>query len=123
MSPSRLAACAPPCCCATVRLCFARRLGGSSYASAPASASWNSRPAKSVTGVPVFLVLPANPLHHPSPSLDTHCRGVQVDPRAFPVLGAWNRNYTMETVLTELRREMAQPHNRKQPQPPEGATY
>ena len=29
----------------------------------------------------------------------------------------------METVLTELRREMAQPHNRKLPQPPEGANY
>lgn len=29
----------------------------------------------------------------------------------------------METVLTELRREMAAAHNRKLPQPPEGATY
>lgn len=33
------------------------------------------------------------------------------------------RSYTMETVLTELRREMAAPHNRKLPQPPEGSTY
>ncbi|PSC75607.1 Ubiquitin-conjugating enzyme E2 variant 1C [Micractinium conductrix] len=46
-----------------------------------------------------------------------------VDPRAFQVLGRWTRQYTMETVLTELRREMAQPHNRKLPQPPEGANY
>jgi ubiquitin-conjugating enzyme E2 variant len=46
-----------------------------------------------------------------------------VDPRTFPVLSHWNRGYTLETVLTELRREMAQPHNRRLPQPPEGATY
>lgn len=46
-----------------------------------------------------------------------------VDPRVFHVLGRWNRQYTMETVLTELRREMAQPHNRKVPQPPEGTMY
>lgn len=46
-----------------------------------------------------------------------------VDPRVFHVLGRWTRQYTMETVLTELRREMAQPHNRKLPQPPEGANY
>lgn len=29
----------------------------------------------------------------------------------------------METLLTELRREMAQPNNRKLPQPPEGSMY
>ena len=46
-----------------------------------------------------------------------------VDPRVFHVLGRWNRQYTMETVLTELRREMTQPHNRKVPQPPEGTMY
>lgn len=46
-----------------------------------------------------------------------------VDPRTFPVLSHWNRGYTLETLLTELRREMAQPHNRRLPQPPEGATY
>ena len=46
-----------------------------------------------------------------------------VDPRLFPVLGRWTRAYAMETVLTELRREMAQPANRKLPQPPEGSMY
>ena len=46
-----------------------------------------------------------------------------VDGRAFHVLANWHRGYTMETVLTELRREMAQPHNRKLPQPPEGTVY
>ncbi len=56
---------------------------------------------------------------------NTHmcCPPTQVDPRSFHVLGAWNRNYTMETLLIELRREMAAPHNRKLPQPPEGANY
>jgi ubiquitin-conjugating enzyme E2 variant len=46
-----------------------------------------------------------------------------VDARTFHILGRWNRTYTMETVLTELRREMAAPHNRKLPQPPEGSNY
>lgn len=50
-------------------------------------------------------------------------RNGTVDPRAFVTLRDWNRNKTMETVLTDLRREMAQPHNRKLPQPPEGAEY
>lgn len=46
-----------------------------------------------------------------------------VDPKQFKVLGTWNRSYTMETVLTELRKEMASSNNRKLPQPPEGTTY
>lgn len=46
-----------------------------------------------------------------------------VDPRTFPTLRDWNRTKTMETVLTDLRREMAAPHNRKLPQPPEGSMY
>lgn len=57
--------------------------------------------------------------------VNMHCvasNGV-VDPRVFHVLANWNRNYTLETVLTELRREMTNQHNRKAPQPPEGTTY
>jgi ubiquitin-conjugating enzyme E2 variant len=46
-----------------------------------------------------------------------------VDPSRFPVLGQWRREYTLETILLELRREMASSHNRKLPQPPEGTTY
>lgn len=46
-----------------------------------------------------------------------------VDPRLFRLLSTWNRSYTMETLLIELRREMAAQHNRKSPQPPEGSTY
>jgi ubiquitin-conjugating enzyme E2 variant len=46
-----------------------------------------------------------------------------VDPARFPVLGAWRREYTMEVVLQELRREMASSANRKLTQPAEGTTY
>lgn len=46
-----------------------------------------------------------------------------VDPARFAPLGGWRREFTMETVLQELRREMASPANRKLPQPPEGTTY
>jgi len=47
----------------------------------------------------------------------------QVDPRHFPLLNNWNRNYTIETILTELRRDMASPQNRKLPQAAEGSTF
>ena len=44
-------------------------------------------------------------------------------PARFELLRAWRREYTMETVLTELRREMASSGNRKLQQPPEGTQY
>jgi len=47
----------------------------------------------------------------------------KVEPRAFPGLGQWTAASTMESMLKELRREMASPANRKLPQPPEGSTY
>eukprot|EP00775_Hariotina_reticulata_P009328 gene9328-9493_t len=47
----------------------------------------------------------------------------RIDSNKFATLGQWRRDYTMETVLTELRRQMASPANKKQPQPPEGTTY
>lgn len=46
-----------------------------------------------------------------------------VEPRQFPMLLNWNRGYTMQTLLTELRREMVSPVNRRLPQPPEGTTF
>ena len=49
--------------------------------------------------------------------------GLQIDSKRFPTLGHWNRNYTMETLLAELRREMSAPHNRKVQQPAEGTMY
>lgn len=50
-------------------------------------------------------------------------RDGRVDSTKFPALGHWKREYTLETVLTELRRDMASPANRKLPQPPEGTLF
>lgn len=38
-------------------------------------------------------------------------------------LGSWGREYTIETVLEALRREMISAANRKLAQPPEGTCY
>jgi len=46
-----------------------------------------------------------------------------VDVRAVPILSRWNREYTIKTLLQELRRLMLQKENMKLPQPPEGTTY
>jgi len=46
-----------------------------------------------------------------------------VDPKNFPPLSAWTSKNSLETVLTELRREMASPANKKLPQPPEGTNF
>ncbi|KAF7371267.1 UBC-like protein [Mycena sanguinolenta] len=47
----------------------------------------------------------------------------KVDPARLSVLANWSRNSTMETLLVEIRREMAAASNRKLPQPPEGSTF
>jgi len=47
----------------------------------------------------------------------------KVDPSKLPVLANWNRNNSLETVLVEIRREMASFNNRKLPQPPEGSMF
>ncbi|PLW27622.1 hypothetical protein PCASD_21170 [Puccinia coronata f. sp. avenae] len=46
----------------------------------------------------------------------------EVEPMKFPVLSGWKRNYTLETVLVELRREMLRA-GRKLIQPPEGTMF
>jgi len=48
-----------------------------------------------------------------------------VDMKHFPTLGPkWQRNFSMKTVLTDLRKSMADhKQNGKLPQPPEGAKY
>jgi len=46
-----------------------------------------------------------------------------VDPAKLPVLNQWNRNSSIETVLVEIRREMASFNNRKLPQPAEGSMF
>ncbi|MFQ6648936.1 hypothetical protein Gotur_021881 [Gossypium turneri] len=44
----------------------------------------------------------------------------QVEPSLFPMLGNWRREHTMEDILTQLKKEMMSPQNRKLTQPPEG---
>ena len=46
-----------------------------------------------------------------------------VDSKKLPLLKSWKRSYTMETVLLELRKEMALPLNKRLTQPAEGSTY
>ena len=56
----------------------------------------------------------------------TVCRSPRdgtVEPRQFNVLANWRREYTMETILVELRRDMTSPINRARRQPPEGSTF
>ncbi|KAI2474712.1 Ubiquitin-conjugating enzyme E2 variant 2 [Pyrenophora tritici-repentis] len=47
----------------------------------------------------------------------------KVDASKLPCLAQWKRDFTMETILIELRRYMALPQNKKLPQPPEGTTF
>jgi ubiquitin-conjugating enzyme E2 variant len=47
----------------------------------------------------------------------------KIDPQKLPVLQHWTRERSLETVLVEIRREMASMNNRKLPQPPEGSTF
>ncbi|KAF8586458.1 UBC-like protein [Ramaria rubella] len=47
----------------------------------------------------------------------------KVDASRLPVLANWNRGHSLETVLVEIRREMASFNNRKLPQPPEGSAF
>ncbi|KAE8787289.1 Ubiquitin-conjugating enzyme E2 variant 1C [Hordeum vulgare] len=46
-----------------------------------------------------------------------------VDPKKFSVLANWQREYTMEHVLTQLKKDMAATQNRKLVQPPEGTFF
>lgn len=46
-----------------------------------------------------------------------------VDRRVVPVLARWQRNYSIKTVLQELRRAMIVKENQKFVQPPEGTTF
>ncbi|PSS01606.1 Ubiquitin-conjugating enzyme E2 variant 1C like [Actinidia chinensis var. chinensis] len=46
-----------------------------------------------------------------------------VEPKKFGILANWQREYTMEDILTQLKKEMVAPHNRKLVQPPEGTYF
>ncbi|KAF9677456.1 hypothetical protein SADUNF_Sadunf08G0109600 [Salix dunnii] len=45
-----------------------------------------------------------------------------VEPSLFPMLANWQREITMEDILTQLKKEMMAPQNRKLSQPPEGVS-
>lgn len=47
----------------------------------------------------------------------------QVEPSLFPMLADWQREYTMEDILTQLKKEMSSSQNRKLTQPPEGESF
>ena len=47
----------------------------------------------------------------------------KVDLSKLPSIANWKRDFTMETVLIEIRRYMAAPSNKKLPQPPEGTNF
>jgi len=46
-----------------------------------------------------------------------------VDRRSVPVLARWARNYSIKTLLQELRRAMTLKDNMKLSQPPEGSAF
>jgi ubiquitin-protein ligase len=48
---------------------------------------------------------------------------LQVDLSKLPSIANWKRDFTMETILIEIRRYMAAPANKKLPQPPEGTNF
>ena len=48
---------------------------------------------------------------------------LQVDVRHVPILSRWSREYTIKSVLQELRRLMLLKENMKLSQPPEGSTF
>lgn len=47
----------------------------------------------------------------------------QVDHRLVPMLSRWNREYTIKTMLQEIRRIMTMKDNIKLAQPPEGSCF
>ena len=48
---------------------------------------------------------------------------LQGDVRHVPILSRWSREYTIKSVLQELRRLMLLKENMKLSQPPEGSTF
>lgn len=52
--------------------------------------------------------------------MSLHDSELQVEPKLFPMLADWQREYTMEDILMELKREMMSSRNRRLAQPAEG---
>jgi len=46
-----------------------------------------------------------------------------VERRSMPVLARWNRNYSIKTILQDIRRAMTLKENLKLSQPPEGSAF
>nr|XP_028944508.1 ubiquitin-conjugating enzyme E2 variant 1D-like isoform X2 [Malus domestica] len=46
-----------------------------------------------------------------------------VEAKKFGILANWQREFTMENILIQLKKEMAASYNRKLAQPPEGTYY
>jgi len=46
-----------------------------------------------------------------------------VEPVKFHILSNWKGTYNIETILTELKKEMASASNRKLQQPPDGTNF
>lgn len=69
------------------------------------------------------------PDHHPNVRFVTRVtmKGVDanghVNPKECQILNKWQYNYTIQTLLKELRRQMSSKDNAKMSQPPEGLTY
>ncbi|GMM32643.1 E2 ubiquitin-conjugating protein [Martiniozyma asiatica (nom. inval.)] len=47
----------------------------------------------------------------------------EVNPANFTTLSQWKKSYSLEILLLDLRKLMANPANKKLPQPAEGSTY
>lgn len=47
----------------------------------------------------------------------------KVDSRSLTVLKCWQRNYTIKTLLQEIRNKMLSKDNMKLSQPPEGTSF
>lgn len=60
----------------------------------------------------------------PNIQLHTHIHTrTQVEHRLVPMLTRWNREYTIKSLLQEVRRIMTMKDNLKLPQPPEGSCF
>uniref|UniRef100_A0A0E0JYM5 UBC core domain-containing protein n=1 Tax=Oryza punctata TaxID=4537 RepID=A0A0E0JYM5_ORYPU len=74
------------------------------------------------------IIGPHNRSHHLSDSIQestgrVHHETGAVDPKKFGLLANWQRDYTMENILVQLKKEMVAPQNCKLVQPPEGTFF
>ncbi|KAG8044014.1 hypothetical protein GUJ93_ZPchr0458g22527 [Zizania palustris] len=70
-------------------------------------------------GLPAIAIAFAVLLHMLVPASNDQ----RVEGKKLHMLSNWQREYTMDNILTQLKKEMAAPHNRKLVQPPEGTFF